>query len=121
MNLLLTILIVLASIVLVLIVLVQNPKGGGLASSFSSANQILGVRKTTNTVEKITWILVAAIVVLSVATTAFTGVTGSNKASEISDKVETPVMQAPNFEESIPATEGNIEAIPLTETETPAE
>ena len=48
----LTILIVIASIILVLLVLVQNSKGGGLASGFSSQNQIMGVRKTTDFLEK---------------------------------------------------------------------
>jgi len=38
-----------------LIILVQNPKGGGLASNFSQGNQLFGVEKTTNVVEKITW------------------------------------------------------------------
>ena len=42
------------SILLMLVVLVQNPKGGGLASNFSQGNQIFGVEKTTDIVEKIT-------------------------------------------------------------------
>ena len=55
MSVLLSILIVIASIVLILFVLVQNSKGGGLASSFASSNQIMGVKKTTDFVEKVTW------------------------------------------------------------------
>lgn len=43
-----SILILIASILLILIVLIQNSKGGGLASGFSSSNQIMGVRKTTD-------------------------------------------------------------------------
>ncbi|MCL2597168.1 MAG: preprotein translocase subunit SecG [Paludibacter sp.] len=62
----LTILIVILAIILVLAVLVQNSKGGGLASGFQSSNQILGVRKTTDFIEKATWSLVGAIVVLSI-------------------------------------------------------
>ena len=62
----LTIFIVILSVILVLAVLVQNSKGGGLASGFSSSNQILGVRKTTDFIEKATWTLVGAIVVLSI-------------------------------------------------------
>ena len=61
-------LIVLASILMCFIVLIQNSKGGGLASSFASSNQIMGVRKTTDFIEKMTWGLAAAIVVLSIAT-----------------------------------------------------
>jgi len=58
------ILIVVLSILLTLFVLVQNSKGGGLSAGFSSSNQIMGVRKTTDFVEKMTWGLVAAVVVL---------------------------------------------------------
>ena len=47
-----SILILIASILLILIVLIQNSKGGGLASGFSSSNQIMGVRKTTDFLEK---------------------------------------------------------------------
>ena len=56
----LIILIAIASILMTLIVLIQESKGGGLASGFSSSNQIMGVRKTT-------WGLAIAMVVLSVA------------------------------------------------------
>ena len=48
------ILIVLASILMSLIVLIQESKGGGLASGFASSNQIMGVRKTTDVIEKTT-------------------------------------------------------------------
>ncbi|MDR0983156.1 MAG: preprotein translocase subunit SecG [Culturomica sp.] len=61
-----TVLIVIACILLILIVLVQNPKGGGLASNFSSSNQIMGVRKTTDFLEKSTWTLAGAMLVLCV-------------------------------------------------------
>lgn len=60
------ILIVIASILMTLIVLIQESKGGGLASGFSSSNQIMGVRKTTDIIEKTTWGLAIAMVVLSV-------------------------------------------------------
>ena len=61
------ILIILASILMVFIVLIQESKGGGLASNFSSTNSIMGVRKTTDLVEKLTWGLAASMVILSVA------------------------------------------------------
>ena len=60
------ILIVLASVLMIGIVLIQESKGGGLASNFSSSNAIMGVRKTTDVVEKTTWTLAASMVVLSV-------------------------------------------------------
>ena len=62
----LTILIVLASLLLVGIVLIQKSKGGGLASDYSSGNQYLGYRKTTDFIEKATWGLAIFICVLSI-------------------------------------------------------
>jgi len=60
------ILIVLAALLMIGIVLIQESKGGGLASNFSSSNQIMGVRKTTDFVEKATWGLAISMVVISV-------------------------------------------------------
>ena len=64
---LLVVLIVLVAILMIFIVLIQESKGGGLASNFSSTNSIMGVRKTTDIVEKLTWGLAVALVVISVA------------------------------------------------------
>lgn len=61
------ILIIIVSIALGFFVLIQESKGGGLASNFASSNQIMGVRKTTDMVEKITWGLAIAIIVLCLA------------------------------------------------------
>lgn len=61
------VLIVLVSLLMIFIVLIQESKGGGLASNFSSSNSIMGVRKTTDVVEKLTWGLASAMVVISVA------------------------------------------------------
>ncbi len=60
------ILIVLVSLLMIFIVLIQESKGGGLASNFSSSNAIMGVRKTTDFIEKATWGLAAAMVLISV-------------------------------------------------------
>ena len=64
--LLLIILMVIAAVLMCFIVLIQNSKGGGLASGFSSSNAIMGVRKTTDFLEKTTWGLAVFIVVLSI-------------------------------------------------------
>ena len=64
-------LIILVCILLILVVLVQNSKGGGLASSFSSSNQVMGVRKTADFLEKATWTLAIALLVLSLVSTAY--------------------------------------------------
>ena len=61
------VLIVAVAVLMCGIVLIQNSKGGGLASSFASSNQIMGVRKTTDFLEKTTWTLAILIAVLSVA------------------------------------------------------
>jgi len=62
-----TVFIVVVCILLALIVLVQNSKGGGLASNFASSSQIMGVRKTNDFLEKATWTLAIALLVLSLA------------------------------------------------------
>ena len=59
-------LIVLASLLMIFIVLIQESKGGGLASNFSSSNAIMGVRKTADFVEKATWALAATMVAFSI-------------------------------------------------------
>jgi preprotein translocase subunit SecG len=65
------ILIVVASVLMCLIVLIQESKGGGLASGFADNNAMLGVRKTTDVIEKTTWGLAAVMVVLSIISVAF--------------------------------------------------
>lgn len=106
MYVLLTILIVIASVLLTLLVLVQNSKGGGLSAGFSSSNQIMGVRKTTDFLEKATWGLVVFVVVLSVATVAFQPKEqAGGEQSEISDQAKQakqaePGVVAPNFGET---------------------
>lgn len=61
------VLIVLVSLLMIGIVLIQESKGGGLSSNFSSSNAIMGVRKTTDFVEKATWALAVVMVVISIA------------------------------------------------------
>jgi len=62
-----SVLILIVSFLMMLVVLVQNSKGGGLASNFSSHNQILGVRKTTDFLEKTTWTLAVLLVLFCLA------------------------------------------------------
>lgn len=65
-----SILVIIACVFQVLIVLVQNSKGGGLAANFTGAGQTMGVRKTADFLEKSTWTLAAAILILCVVATA---------------------------------------------------
>lgn len=72
MSTIISVLIIIVSVLLILVVLVQNSKGGGLASSFASSNQVMGVRKTADFLEKATWTLAGALLVLCVISTSFT-------------------------------------------------
>jgi len=62
---LISVLILITCVLMVLVVLVQNSKGGGLASNFSSSNQFMGVRKTADFLEKSTWTLAIVLLALS--------------------------------------------------------
>ena len=82
MYLLLVILMLIASVLMCFIVLIQNSKGGGLASGFSSSNQIMGVRKTTDFLEKATWTLAAVMVVFSIVS-AYTIPSSTGKGGDV--------------------------------------
>lgn len=69
MAIIVTLLIIIASILLVFIVLMQNPKGGGLSTDFGAAQQIGGVKKTADFIEKATWSLAGFIAVASIVMT----------------------------------------------------
>lgn len=100
MYILIIILIVIASVLLTLLVLVQNSKGGGLSAGFSSTNQIMGVRKTTDFLEKATWGLVISVVVLCVTSVAFQG---SNSEEGIKSEIQNPLQQAPKTDQGTAA------------------
>lgn len=65
-----SVLIILCCIVLILAVLIQNPKGGGLASGFQSGAQVMGVRRTADFLEKATWTLAVLLFIFSVIATS---------------------------------------------------
>ena len=67
MFILVSVLVIIICILLILIVLVQNSKGGGLAANFSSQNQMMGVRKTADFLEKATWTLAVGLLILCLA------------------------------------------------------
>jgi preprotein translocase subunit SecG len=95
-----SVLVIVASILLVLIVLVQNSKGGGLASNFSSSNQVMGVRKTTDFLEKATWTLAGAVLILSFVAVMVLPKGEMGRRSVIDQQMEslTPQMPAmPSF------------------------
>ena len=89
------ILIVIAAVLMIGIVLIQESKGGGLSSSFAGYNQVAGVRKTTDFIEKATWSLAAVMVVISVAC-AWVAPTASADQS-VMENVENPVTNPHNL------------------------
>ncbi len=86
-----SILILIVSVLMALIVLVQNSKGGGLASNFASSNQFMGVRQTADFLEKATWTMAIALLVLSLAASVaipkYTG-DGGQADTELREKIE---------------------------------
>ncbi|MBB1287209.1 preprotein translocase subunit SecG [Flavisolibacter sp. BT320] len=91
------ILIILACVVLTLIVLVQNPKGGGLAGNIAGfSNQFMGVKQTNDVLEKGTWIFAGVIAVLCIVSTLFiSGGESINRADNLGSGVTNTQQTAP--------------------------
>lgn len=108
--------IILVAVLLVLVVLAQNSKGGGLSSQFggSGAGQLMGVKKTTDLLEKLTWGLAITMVILTLSTNFL-----------LSPQNNGPIINSPNLEKAqeqtiIPGFEGvGQEAAPVEGTELP--
>ena len=84
MTILFIVLIVLASVILGLIVLVQNPKGGGLAGNIAGiSNQFMGVKQTTDVLEKGTWIFAGVIGLLCMFSVFFISGRGGSSSNKI--------------------------------------
>ena len=88
----LTVLILIAAALLVIVVLLQNGKGDGLASNFVAGNQTFGVRQTADILEKVTWGLVAFILLFAVITSFTTGTNGADM--DITNKIENAATQS---------------------------
>ncbi|MFR9649295.1 MAG: preprotein translocase subunit SecG [Rikenellaceae bacterium] len=102
-------LILIACVLLVLAVLVQNPKGG-MAANFGASNQVMGVRQTTDFLEKFTWTMAIAILALSLLATVALGSHDSDASSAVSKDSDAL------FRDQIQSTEA-----PLPQVEVPAE
>ena len=89
------ILIVIAAILMIGIVLIQESKGGGLSSSFAGYNQVAGVRKTTDFIEKATWGLAAAMVAISIVCAWVAPTTTVD--SSVMENIENPVTNPNNL------------------------
>ncbi len=86
-----SILVIIACFLQILIVLVQNSKGGGLAANFTSAGQSMGIRKTADFLEKSTWTLAGAILILSVVSTASIPRGETTERSRIENQIQNAV------------------------------
>jgi preprotein translocase subunit SecG len=89
-----TLLIVLVSVLLILLVLIQKPKGGGLAQGFSSTNQIMGVKRTSDVVERGTWILSLSLLTLALLINLWIP-RGEEIEQGAATRLEEKVMEAP--------------------------
>lgn len=112
------ILIVICSVALGLIVLVQNPKGGGLAGNIAGfSNQFMGVKQTTDVLEKGTWIFAGLIAALSLFSVIFISKSGPSASSGVPDRTNetrnATVPTVPNNTAPAPTT------VPVTPTTTP--
>ena len=100
------VLIILSSLILGLIVLIQNPKGGGLSSTFGGVgNQLMGVKQTTDVLEKGTWVFAAAVGILCLISPAFIPSSSEGGNNELLKGITTKTQQ------SAPAN-----TVPVTET-----
>ena len=87
------ILILLLSVVLALVILIQNPKGGGLAGNIAGfSNQFMGVKQTTDVLEKGTWIFAIVIALLCITSTVF--IPGSHTRQVETQQQSRPLPQS---------------------------
>lgn len=95
-----SVLIVITCILLVLVVLVQNPKGGGLSATFGGGNQVMGVKKTADFLEKATWYLAISLLVFSLASNfAISSSSNSGTANQsiIQEQIDNSTIPGPSI------------------------
>ncbi len=114
-----SVLVIIACVLQILIVLVQNSKGGGLAANFTSTGQSMGIRKTADFLEKSTWTLAAAILVLCVVATASIPRGSASERSRIQDQIDNAVD--PNAIPTLPTAVPPSTSTPSTSQEQPEE
>ena len=118
------IMIAIASVLLILAVLVQSPKSG-MAANFGAANQTMGVRQTSDFLEKFTWAMIAAVVfftLLSVVALSSDDEATESKNTEIAgDKFDAAKQEAESIEEVVIENDADpnavVEEVETTETE----
>ncbi|MFH1119922.1 MAG: preprotein translocase subunit SecG [Bacteroidota bacterium] len=116
---LVSVLILITCVLLGLVVLVQNSKGGGLASNFSSSNQFMGVRKTADFLEKTTWTLAIVLLALSLFS-IFVIPRNSNVASSSDTELRQLINEQSAPVQDFQAPPAGQEAAPSDQKTTPA-
>ena len=106
---LISIIIILASILLVAVVFVQNPKGGGLSSDFGAAQQLGGVQRTTDFIEKSTWTLAVVIMAGSIGLSAM-----MKKPKPVAVDPASTQQQGPAGQKPAPGNSGRTAPAPAT-------
>lgn len=99
----LVILAIIICILLALIILIQNPKGGGLTSGFAGSNNVMGVQRTGDFLEKGTWVLIISlmVIVLLINVVPQSGVAGSS-TEDIQNQVTKPAGTSPLTPQALP-------------------
>ena len=96
-----TAIILIIAFLLGAVILVQNPKGGGLAAGFTGGASMGGVQRTTDFLEKGTWILAISLLVLCLISTAFTSTTVvEEQTSDLEGIIDNAVVPSAGFEDS---------------------
>jgi len=93
-----SVLVIIVSILLILVVLVQNSKGGGIQSQFGAANQIMGVQRGSDIIEKLTWGFAGALLFFSLLLTPTTNSTevNANNASSTKKRAQSAIQTPQN-------------------------
>ena len=97
-----SVLVFIVAVLLILVILVQNPKGGGLSATFGGGNQVMGVKKTADFLEKATWYLAITLLVLTLISNFAIprneiGVSNQSKAQEQIDEAVIPTQAIPDL------------------------
>lgn len=108
MYLTLVILAIIICILLGLIILIQNPKGGGLSSGFAGSNNVMGVQRTGDILEKGTWgLIISLMVIVLLLNVVPPSGSGANPAEAIQNEVTAPANSSPRTPSALPGLDTN--------------
>ena len=102
----LVILAIFICILLALIILIQNPKGGGLTSGFAGSNNVMGVQRTGDFLEKGTWVLIVSLMVIVLLIKVVPQICGAGSSTQdIQDQVTKPAVSSPIAPQALPGSD----------------